>query len=219
VDSIPQRKPSSYFAPFIGTSNTTSTTNISDLDTITASSLTTDSNIPRIFSNLNSMNYDRQADDTDYTVSSIWTPPASGHLVKFTICIAGILNLTTRSSDDITFTGMQIRLREVGTNNTLWSQTYETNFAAQDAAGEVRMFIAKETIANQSIEVQEGVQLNITVTLINTGDTANITWDTGVVPLFPLTVSTDSKFLYESGIVFYIDRTRLSHEPQTEANY
>ena len=207
---MPQRQPTAYFAPFVDTS-TMATTNVSDLDTITRSSLTTDSNVPQIISNLNTMAFFQAGNDTNYSVSSIWTPPASGHLVKFTINIAAILDLTTRSSDDITMTSVNITLTEAGTNNVIWQRSYATSFAAQDAAGETRMFIASETVANQSIEVSEGVPININVAPVNTGDTANIVWVTGVVPFFPNTIDTNSKFFSQSGIVFYIDRDRLAH--------
>ena len=209
---MPQRQPTPYFAPFIDTS-TLATTNVSDLDTITRSSLTTDSNIPQIISNLNTMAFHQEGNDTNYNQTCLWTPPASGHLVKFTINIAAILDLTTRSSDSITFQQVQISLTEAGsTGNLLWARNYLTGFAAQDAAGETRMFIASETVANQSIPVSEGVTISINVTLVNSGDTGNIVWVTGVVPFFPNTIDSNSKFFSQSGIVFYIDRDRLAHE-------
>ena len=208
---MPQRQPTPYFVPCTDSSNL-NVTNVSDLDTITLSSLTSDSNVPQIISNLNSMAFHEEGDDTDYSVSTVWTPPVSGHLVKFTVNIAALTNVSVRTGDDILFRALTVTLQEVGTNNVIWSRAYSTSFAIQDAVGETRMFIASETVANQSIEVSEGVPINITVQTTNIGDTANITWQTGMVPFFPHTIDTNSKFFSQSGIVFYIDRDRLAHE-------
>ena len=207
---MPQRQPTAYFAPFVDTTSL-GVTNVSDLDTITRSSLTTDSNVPQIISNLNAMAFHSGTADTVYNATSIWTPPASGHLVKFTINIAALMDMTARTSDDVTFTALSVTLTEQGTENVLWNRDYATSFAIQDAAGETRMFIASETVANQSILVSEGVAININVATVQTADTANVTTVSGVVPFFPNTIDTNSKFFSQSGIVFYIDRDRLAH--------
>ena len=70
------------------------------------------------------------------------------------------------------------------------------------------MFIASETIVGQDILISEGLPLLIQVTTTNVGDTANITWESGVIPFFPATIDTASKFFSQSGIVFYVDRDR-----------
>ncbi len=208
---MPQRQPKAYFVP-LHTVNNNSTTVVSNLDTLTKSSLTSDSNIPQTISNLNTIGFWDAGDDTDYDETTIWTPPASGHLVKFTINIAALNQVTVRSGDDITFTTLTITLTERGTNNVLWSRAYDTGFAIQDAADEVRLFVASETVANQSIGVSEGVAINIRVQTTNVGDTANITWESGVVPFIPQRIDSASKYFSTSGIVFYIDRNRLNHE-------
>ncbi len=208
---MPQRQPKDYFVP-LQTVHPASTTVVSDLDTLTRSSLTSDSNVPETFSNLNTIGFWDAGDDTDYDETTIWTPVVSGHLVKFTINIAALNQVTVRSGDDITFTALTVTLTEVGTGNVIWSQQYSTGFAIQDAAGEVRLFHASETIANQSYQVSEGVAINIRVQTTNTGDTGNITWESGVVPFIPKQIDTTSKYFSTSGIVFYIDRDRLAHE-------
>ncbi len=208
---MPQRQPTSYFVP-LQTVNASSTTVVSDLDTLTRSSLTSDSNIPETISNLNTIGFYDAGDDIDYDETTIWTPPVSGHLIKFTINIAALNQVTVRSGDDITFTTLTVTLTEVGTGKLIWERPYATGFAIQDAANEVRLFHASETIANQSIEVSEGVAINIRVQTTNVGDTANITWESGVVPFIPKGIDTASKYFSTSGIVFYIDRDRLAHE-------
>ncbi len=206
---MPQRQPTPYFVPLLDTA-TLVTTNIADLDTLTRSSLTSDANIPQILSNITVAAFHDAGDDTDYDTTTIWTPPASGHLVKFTINIAALNNVTVRTAEDILFRNLTVTLTEGGTGNVLWSRSYATGFAVQDAAGETRMFIASETVANQSIEVSEGVAINIRVQTTNIGDTANITWESGMVPLFANSTDTQSKFFTQSGIVFYIDRERVN---------
>ncbi len=208
---MPQRQPKAYFAPFTDTTEM-NTIVVSDMNTITSSSLDTDSNVPQTISNLNTIAYHSSTDNTAYNVNSVWTPPASGHLVKFTINIAALNQVTVRSGDDITFTTLTVTLTEQGTGNVLWVRAYATGFAIQDAVDEVRLFHASETVANQSIGVSEGVAINIRVQTTNVGDTANITWESGVVPFIPKQIDTASKYFSTSGIVFYIDRNRLGHE-------
>ena len=58
----------------------------------------------------------------------------------------------------------------------------------------------------------EGGAINIMVQTTNTGDTGNITWESGVVPFIPKQIDSTSKYFSTSGIVFYIDRDRLAHE-------
>ena len=206
---MPQRQPTAYFVPFIDTTALANTT-VSDIDTITRSSLTTDSNIPQVISNLNTMAFHSGADNTAYNVNSVWTPPVSGHLVKFTINIAAVMNMSAFVSNSSTFQAVTISLTEVGTENVLWSRSYPTGFAAVVAITDFEMFVASDTVANQSIGVSEGVPININVTTVFTRTSDN-TIQFGVVPFFPLTADTNSKFFSQSGIVFYIDRERLSH--------
>ena len=149
---MPQRQPTAYFVP-LQTVHPASTTVVSDLDTLTRSSLTSDSNIPETISNLNTIGFYDAGDDTDYDETTIWTPPVSGHLIKFTINIAALNQVTVRSGDDITFTTLTVTLTEQGTGNVLWVRAYATGFAIQDAVDEVRLFHASETVANQSIGV------------------------------------------------------------------
>ncbi len=206
---MPRRQPTPYFAPFTDTTEM-NTVVVSDLNTITASSLDTDSNIPQTVSNLNIISYHSSTDNTAYNVNSVWTPPASGHLVKFTINIAALMEMTAFTNNSSTFTGVNVTLTEVGTGKVIWKQNYLTGFAAVVEVADVEMFVAHETVANQSYEVSEGVAININVTTVFTQtDTNTITF--GVVPFFPLTINTFSKFFTQSGVVFYIDRDRGQH--------
>ena len=207
---MPQRQPKAYFAPFTDTTEM-NTIVVSDMNTITSSSLDTDSNVPQTISNLNTIAYHSSTDNTAYNVNSVWTPPASGHLVKFTINLAILMEMTAFTSNSATFTGVDITLTEAGTGNVLWSRSYSTGFAAVVAITDVEMFVARETVANQSIGVSEGVPININVTTLF-AQTATNTITFGVVPFFPLTINTFSKFFTQSGVVFYIDRDRLGHE-------
>jgi len=203
---VPQRQPKSYFSPFVDTTEMNSVV-VSDMDTITASSLDTDSNLPQTISNLNNIAYHSSADNTAYNVNSVWTPPVSGHLVKFTINIASLMEMTAFTDNSATFEGVTITLTEVGTNNVIWRQAYRTGFSAVVAITDVEMFVARETVSNQSYEVSEGVPININVTTVFS-QTATNTITFGVVPFFPLTINTFSKFFTTSGVVFYIDRDR-----------
>ena len=206
---MPQRQPTPYFVPFTDTTELNSVT-IADIDTITVSSLDTDANVPQSISNLVSMAYHSSTDNTAYNVDVVWTPPVSGHLVKFTINIAALMEMTAFTSNSATFTGVNITLTEVGTNNVIWRQNYITGFSAVVAITDVEMFVARETVSNQSYEVSEGVPININVTTTFV-QTATNTITFGVVPFFPLTANAFTKFFTPSGIVFYIDRDRLAH--------
>ena len=206
---MPQRQPESYFAPFTDTTEM-NVTNVSDLDTITASSLDTDSNIPQTISNLNALAYHSSTDNTAYNVSSVWTPPVSGHIVKFTVNIASLMEMTAFTDNGTTFTGVTITFTEVGTGNVIWRQNYQTGFAQVVAITDIEMFVARETVSNQSYKVSEGVPININVTTEFTQVATN-TVTFGVVPFFPLTINTFSKFFTPSGVVFYIDRDRRQH--------
>ena len=170
--------------------------------------MTSDANVPQIISNLNSMGFSDAGDDTNYDETTTWVPTVSGHVTKFTINIAALNQVTVRTGDDITFATLSVSITERGTGRLIWSKNYQTGFAIQDAADEVRMFIASETVVGQDIIISEGLPLLIQVTTTNIGDTANITWESGVVPFFPATIDTTSKFFSQSGIVFYVDRDR-----------
>ena len=181
------------------------------MDTLTRSTLTSDSNVPQTISNLTDTHFWSAGDNTAYDTTTIWTPPASGHLVKFTINIAALMNMSARSTNDATFTRLNVTLTEAGVGNVIWRQNYTTGFALQDATGEARMFIASETIANQSYEVSEGVPINIRVDT-TFEQTATNTVQLGVCNFFPTSIDAVDKFWSPSGIVFYIDRERVQHD-------
>ncbi len=206
---MPRRHPTPYFAPFTDTTEMNSVV-VSNMDTITASSLDTDSNIRETISNLNNIAYHSSADNTAYNVNSVWTPPASGLLVKFTINLAVLMEMTAFTDNGATFQRVDVTLTEVGTENVIWSQQYVTGFAEVVAITDVEMFVARETVSNQSYKVSEGVPININVTTVFAQTATNVV-TFGIVPFFPLTINTFSKFFTRSGIVFYIDRERTSH--------
>ena len=198
--------PKAIFVPLIHT-QAMSTTNVSDLDTITRTTtggrLPTDVNIPQTISNLNTMAYHDFGDDTNIDTIIEWVPPITGKVDKFFINFATLCNVTVRSGDDVTFESVTITLTKGG-NDVLWTQTFPTSFAIQDAAGEVRMMIVAQPIWGNDFFVRGGSPLSIRIQTSTIGDTANITWEMGLVPFFPTTIDSNSKFFSQSGIIFHI---------------
>ena len=198
--------PKAIFVPFIGT-QAMSTTNVSDLDTVTRTTirgaLPTDVNIPQTISNLNTMAYHDFGDDTNIDTTMQWVPPITGKVEKFLLNLAVLANVTVRSGDDVTFESITVTITKGG-NDVLWTQTFPTGFAIQDAAGEVRMFIVAQPIWGNDFFVRGGSPINIRIQTSTIGDTANITWEMGLVPFFPTTNDSNSKFFSQSGIIFHI---------------
>ena len=204
--------PEAIFIPFI-TTQAMNTTNVSDLDTITRTTLNPNSsqpidvNIPQTISNLNTMAYHDYGDDTNILQRFEWVPPESGLVNKLFLNFAILCNVTARSSDDVTFESVQISIRK-GDDDLIKPKNYGTGFAIQDAAGEVRMFIVADALWNNEFFVRKGSPITITIESITTGDTANITWEMGLVPFFPTTIDSNSKFFSQSGIVMHLSNAR-----------
>ena len=211
IVSTPQRFPSKMVIPITDT-QATATTNISDLDEIIRTTPTQANTIPvddysRLFSNLNSMQYHDYGDDTEIDRTFTYMPEASGNLDKIVLHFGVLLNMTARSSDASTFTTLAITISDVGGKQIL-HRTYSTGLAESDAAAEVRMFIVAESVSTQHHTIQEGSPINIHI--VSSGNTlsANHTWEMGIPHLFPLTIDTGSKWLYEPNITFHISRMR-----------
>ena len=200
--------PEAIFIPFI-TTQAMSTTNVSDLDTITRTTLNVNSsqpldvNIPQTISNLNTMAYHDYGDDTNLSQSFQWVPPETGLINKMFLNFAVLCNVTTRSSDDVTFESVQVSIRK-GDDDLIKPLVYPTGFSAQDAVGEVRMLIVTDPIWNNEFFVRKGSPITITVSSTTTGDTANIVFEMGLVPFFPTTIDSNSKFFSQSGIIMYL---------------
>ncbi len=203
--------PEAVFVPIADT-QAMSTTNVSDLDTITRTALNTDSAIPveanlgETFSNLNTMAYHDYGDDTNIDRIFQWIPEATGRVTKFFINLATLCNVTTRSSDAVNFGSVQVTISKVGGNDRYFDQTFATGFADQDAVGETRMFIISQPIIGRGFPIRKGNPLNIHIRTVTLGDTANIVFEMGIVPLFPATIDSNSKFFSRSGVLFYIER-------------
>ncbi len=211
---MPQRQPTPIFVPFIDTGTLRNIT-VSNLDEILFSptiggTVSTDPNIPQIISNLNEMPFNSGGDLTAYDVTTQWTPMSSGHVVKMFINIAVAAEMPTHTDDDVDIDSITIEITEQDTNKVLFLQTYSPGLAQFNAALEERMFIIRQSVDNQSIQVDKGVAINIrivaTITL-GTGGT-NPTFFMGVSPFFPLSADTISKMFSSSGVVFYLDRDR-----------
>ncbi len=216
---MPQRQPTPIFVPFIDTGTLRDIT-VSNLDQIlfspTDGTVPTDPNIPQVISNLNSMPFYSAADLTLYDVTTQWTPMSSGHVTKMFINIAVAAEMPTHTDDDVTLETISIQITEQGTNKVLFLQTYDSGITIFNAALEERMFIIRQSVDNQSLEVSQGVPVNIRITstlTIETGNTAP-TFFMGVSPFFPLTADTISKMFSSSGVVFYLDRSRDQGVPK-----
>ncbi len=182
------------------------TTNVSDLDTITRTTngarLPTDVNIPQTISNLNTMAYHDFGDNTEIDTTIEWVPPITGKVDKFFLNIAVLMNMTARSTNSTIFNSVTITLTKGG-NDVLWTQTFPTGFALQDAAGEVRMFIIAQPIWGNDFFVRGGSPVNIRIQTSFTQTSSN-TIEMGLVPFFPTTADSNSKFFSQSGIIFHI---------------
>ena len=78
------------------------------------------------------------------------------------------------------------------------------------------MFIIRQAVDNQSLEVSQGVPVNIRIVATITQGTGGTdpTFFMGVSPFFPLTADTISKMFSSSGVVFYLDRSRDQGVPK-----
>ena len=203
--------PEAVFVPIADT-QVMATTNVSDLDTITRTALNPDSAIPveanlgETFSNLNTMAFHAFTNDTNIDRTYQWIPEATGRVTKFFINLATLCDVTTRSGDDVTFTNVQITISKVGGTDRYFDQSFATGFALQDAVGETRMFIVSQPIIGRGFPIRKGNPLNIRIRTTTIGDTANIVFRMGIVPLFPATIDSFSKFFSRSGVLFYIER-------------
>ena len=117
IVSTPQRFPTKLIIPFPDT-QATATTVISDLDelirtTPTQGSVLPTDNSPRLFSNLNNMQYHDYGDDTNIDRTWSWIPEVTGNIDKIYIHIGFLMNMTARSSDDATFTTASITINPV----------------------------------------------------------------------------------------------------------
>jgi len=219
---MPQRQPTPVFVPFISTRSTLSS-NVSDLDEIirttpSGGEIPTDPNIPQIISNLNAFAYNVQATLTNLNETCQWTPMSSGHVAKMWVNIAIIGDMTAFTDETVTWDDISITLTETGTGNVLWRTRVNTGITIFNAAGEVRMFIVAQAVDNQSFMVSQGVPININVTTTHTQTSGGTdpTFQFGIVPFFPLTADSNSKFFSQSGIVFYLDRFRSKHEVERQ---
>ena len=212
---MPQRQPKAEFIPFLDDSQTLRDITVSNLDQIlfsptSGTTTVTDPHIPQIISNLNEMPFVSAADLVAYDVTTQWTPPASGHVTKMflNICIAA--EMPTHTDDDVDIDTISVIISESGTGKTIFSQQYVPGLAQFNAALEERLFIIRQSIDNQSIEVSQGVPINIRVTSTITVGTPGTdpTFFMGTSPFFPMTADTISKMFSVSGIVFYLDRDR-----------
>ncbi len=217
---MPQRQPTPTFVPFIDTGTIRDIT-VSNLDQILFSptsggTVPTDPNIPQIISNLNEMPFNSAADLTPYDVTVQWTPMSSGHVTKMFINIAVAAEMPTHTDEDIDINTISIEITEQGTNKVLFLQQYTPGLAQFNAALEERMFIIRQAVDNQSLEVSQGVPVNIRIVATITQGTGGTdpTFFMGVSPFFPLTADTISKMFSSSGVVFYLDRSRDQGVPK-----
>jgi len=215
---MPQRQPTPVFVPFLST-RTTLSSNVSDLDEIirttpSGGEIPTDPNIPQIISNLNAFAYNVQATLVNLNETCQWTPMSSGHVAKMWINIAVIGDMTAFTDETVTWDTVSISLTEVGTGNVLWQSRETTGITIFNLAGEVRMFIIAQAVDNQAFQVSQGVPININIqtTFTQTTGGTDPTFQFGLVPFFPLTADSNSKFFSQSGIVFYLDRFRSTKE-------
>ena len=219
---MPQRTPQAIFVPWIDTTGTR-TVVVSDLNQISRTALSaggafpTDPHLKRIFSNLNNLSFHSAADLTAYDITIQWTPEYSGHVVKMFINIAIVAEMPTNTDEDITFDRVEIEVRERGTGNRLWMNSYTPGLNIFNAANEERMFIIADPVDKRDFLVQQGVAVDIRLRCFITQDTGGTdpTFFMGVPDIFPLTADTNSKMFYESGIVFYVDRDRSKHYDST----
>ncbi len=211
---MPQRQPTPIFVPFIDTGTLRDIT-VSNLDQIALSPVSgtvtpTDPNIPQIISNLNEMPFYSSADILAYDVTTQWTPMSSGHIVKMFVNICLAAEMPTHTDDDVDINTVSVEISEAGSGRMLWRNTFGAPLDQFNAALEERLFLIRAGTDNQSIEVSQGVKINIRVNTTITVGTAGTdpTFFHGVSPFFPLTADTISKMFSVSGVVFYVDRTR-----------
>ncbi len=208
MDPYPER----FFVPLITTASTDSSITISGLVTELRRSTqnpngnqAVDEGIVQIFSNLNTLHYHQTADDTDFDTTFAWTPPVTGMVDKmfFNICL--LLHVTALSSNGVTFDAVSVEMQEQGTETQLFRGVFQTGFAQATSDEDVDVFVLAEAVADQRIRVRAGATIDIRVRT-HTTQVATNTFEMGLVDLFPLTLDTDSKFLNQSGIAFYITR-------------
>ncbi len=212
---MPQRQPTPIFVPFFDTQDMR-TTNVSDLDQLIVTATNpdgafpTDPGIPQIISNLNSMAYWPGVDITNADVTCQWTPMSSGHVVKMFVNIAWIGDMTAHTDDDAILNNIRVTITEASTGNILWDRTYNPGIDTFNAANETRMFIIKQPVDNQALEIRQGHAVNIRLRSDLTFETPGTdpVFFNGVVPFFPTNIGAESKFFSQSGVVFYMDRDR-----------
>ncbi len=202
--------PEAIFVPLIDTA-TMATTNVSDLDEIirtalnTGGGLPTDVNIPQTISNLNTLAYHTTADDTAFDTTYTWTPPITGKIEKFFVNICMIGNMTAHTDNGNFWDTVRVTMTKGG-EDVLWDNRYTTGLAEFDAVGEARLFIVAEPVWGNDFFVRGGSPIDIRVRTTNTKTITNVMhW--GMVPFFPVTADSNSKFFSQSGIVFHISES------------
>jgi len=210
---MPQRQPEPVFVPFMDINGLRDIT-VSNLDEILFSPVEgttpTDPNIPQVISNLNEMPFFSAPDLTPYDVTTTWTPMSSGHVVKMFLNICLAMEMPTHTDEDIDIDDITIEITEQGTNKVLFLQTYVPGLGTFNAALEERLFIIRQAVDNQSLQVSKGVPVNIRIVATLTQGTGGTdpTFFMGVSPFFPMSADSISKMFSSSGIVFYLDRDR-----------
>ena len=134
-----------------------------------------------------------------------WLPEATGRVTKFFINIAVLMNMTARSTNEANFTDVQVTITKTGGQDVYYNESFSTGFADQDLAGEVRLFIVSHPVIGRGFPIRKGNAMNIRVRA-NFTQTSDNTIEMGLVPLFPMTIDSNSKFFSRSGVLFYIER-------------
>ncbi len=209
--------PKAIFVPLIDTA-TMNTTNVSDVDEIIRTALTvggaipTDVNIPQTISNLNTMAYYRTTDDVAFDTTYQWIPPITGKVDKFFLNVCMIGNMDAFTDDGNFWDTVRITVTKGG-SDVYYDQIFPTGLAEFDAAGEVRLFIVAQPVWGNDFFVRGGSPVDIRIRTTNTKTPTNVMhW--GMVPFFPTTADSNSKFFSQSGIVFHISEP--SRETVTE---
>ncbi len=217
--------PEAIFVPLIDTA-TMRTENVSDIDEIIRTSgtsvagntaLPTDVNIPQTISNLNTMAYYRTSDDTAFDTTYQWVPPITGKIEKLFVNICMIGSMTAHTDNGNFWDTVRVTITKGGDDNII-DHIIPTGLAEFDAVGEARLFIVAEAVWGNNFFVRGGSTVDIRVRTTNTKTITNVMhW--GMVPFFPTTADSNSKFFSQSGIVFHISEsaretvTQLGQDP------